>query len=369
MHLDHLPGSFFGPSNLVDLLQHRALHQAQDRAFTYLVDGESEQIHLTNAQLDEQARVIAAKLVSMGLTGERALLLYPAGLDFIAAFFGCLYAGVVAVPAYPPRRNRSLSRIQAIVDDAQARVALTTAPVFERVIPLLDQTPDLKKVAWVSTDELPLELAREWREPDVHGDTLAFLQYTSGSTGIPEGRDADARQFDAQFGADRLRLRAHAQRCRRVLAAELSRHGIDRRHSAAALHRSDEHAVFADVVFAAAVSLAAGDFALSLHDQRRAELCLRLVRREGHARTTGHARPEQLAAGVQRRRAGAGRNARPFYQGVRAVRFPPRGVLSLLRHGRIDVDHHRRLQECAAGGPLVRHQGAGKQPGGRRRRR
>ena len=63
----------------------------------------------------------------MGLTGERALLLYPAGLDFIAAFFGCLYAGVVAVPAYPPRRNRSLSRIQAIVDDAQARVALTTA--------------------------------------------------------------------------------------------------------------------------------------------------------------------------------------------------------------------------------------------------
>ena len=69
----------------------------------------------------------------MGLAGQRALLLYPAGLDFIAAFFGCLYAGVVAVPAYPPRRNRSLSRIQAIVDDAQARVALTTAPVFERV--------------------------------------------------------------------------------------------------------------------------------------------------------------------------------------------------------------------------------------------
>ncbi len=187
MHLDSLPGSFFGPSNLVALLQHRALHQGQERAFTYLVDGENEQIHLTNAQLDEQARVIAAKLVSMGLTGQRALLLYPAGLDFIAAFFGCLYAGVVAVPAYPPRRNRSLSRIQAIVDDAQARVALTTAPVFERVIPLLDQTPDLKKVAWVSTDELPLELAREWREPDVHGDTLAFLQYTSGSTGIPKG--------------------------------------------------------------------------------------------------------------------------------------------------------------------------------------
>ena len=66
----------------------------------------------------------------MGLEGERALLLYPAGLDFIAAFFGCLYAGVVAVPAYPPRRNRSLSRIQAIADDAEAKVALTTVQVL-----------------------------------------------------------------------------------------------------------------------------------------------------------------------------------------------------------------------------------------------
>ena len=91
------------------------------------MDGENEEIHLTYQQLDERARTVAARLTSMGLEGQRALLLYPAGLDFIVAFFGCLYAGVVAVPAYPPRRNRSLSRIQAIVDDAKARVALTTA--------------------------------------------------------------------------------------------------------------------------------------------------------------------------------------------------------------------------------------------------
>jgi len=187
VHLDHLPGSFFGPSNLVDLLRHRASHQAQDRAFTYLVDGETEEILLTYQALDRMARAVAARLQAANLEGERALLLYPAGLDFIAAFFGCLYAGVVAVPAYPPRRNRSLSRIQAIVDDAEAKIALTTFPVWERVQSVLDQSPDLKKIDWLCTDQLPAGVEDEWHAPDVHGDTLAFLQYTSGSTGTPKG--------------------------------------------------------------------------------------------------------------------------------------------------------------------------------------
>jgi len=187
VHLDHLPGSFFGPSNLVDLVQHRASHQPHDRAFTYLVDGETEEIHLTYHELDRQARAIAARLQELNLAGERALLLYPAGLDFIAAFFGCLYAGVVAVPAYPPRRNRSLSRIQAIADDAQARIALTTFAVWERVQPVLDQTPDLSKIEWLCTDTLASGIENHWHAPDVHGDTLAFLQYTSGSTGTPKG--------------------------------------------------------------------------------------------------------------------------------------------------------------------------------------
>jgi 8-amino-7-oxononanoate synthase len=187
VHLDHLPGSFFGPSNLVDLLRHRAAHQAHDRAFIYLADGETEEIQLTYQALDRQARAVAARLEAMDLVGQRALLLYPAGLDFIAAFFGCLYAGVVAVPAYPPRRNRSLSRIQAIADDAEARIALTTFPVWERVQSVVDQTPNLKKIAWLCTDQLPEGCEDEWQAPDVHGDTLAFLQYTSGSTGTPKG--------------------------------------------------------------------------------------------------------------------------------------------------------------------------------------
>jgi 8-amino-7-oxononanoate synthase len=184
---DHLPGSFFGPSNLVDLLRHRSLHQANDCAYLYLVDGENDEFKLTYRELEQKAKAIAAKLLSLGMQGERAILLYPAGLDFIAAFFGCLYAGVIAVPAYPPRRNRSLARIQAIVDDSDAKVALSNSQVMGLVDHKKDESAGLHKMAWIATDSVPTTLASEWKPPEVHGDTLAFLQYTSGSTGTPKG--------------------------------------------------------------------------------------------------------------------------------------------------------------------------------------
>lgn len=187
MHRNEFPGSFFGPPTLVDLLRHRAEYQPQSRAYTYLVDGETQEVHLSYAELDRQARAIAATLQAEGLAGQRALLLYPPGLEFIAAFFGCLYAGVVAVPAYPPRLNRTMWRIQAIAADAEAPVALMTRTVLDRVQPLLEQSPELKQLRWMATDEVPLSAADAWIPPDVTGQTLAFLQYTSGSTGTPKG--------------------------------------------------------------------------------------------------------------------------------------------------------------------------------------
>ena len=95
--------------------------------------------------------------------------------------------GFVAVPVYPPRRNRSLERIQAIADDAEAKVALTTDPVLERVEKLIDETPHLKELTWLATSRLEDETAEGWEMPDIRSDTLAFLQYTSGSTGTPKG--------------------------------------------------------------------------------------------------------------------------------------------------------------------------------------
>ncbi|HVX16386.1 MAG TPA: aminotransferase class I/II-fold pyridoxal phosphate-dependent enzyme [Pirellulales bacterium] len=179
--------SFFSPPTLVDLLERRARLQGSRTAYIFLTDGETDEAPITYAELDRQARAIAAWLQSQGLEGQRALLLFPAGLEFIAAFFGCLYAGVVAVPAYPPRMNRKLDRIQAIACDAEAKVALTTQSVLERVTPVLRQTPELERLTWLDTDSVPAGIEQSWRRPGCTSTTLAFLQYTSGSTGTPKG--------------------------------------------------------------------------------------------------------------------------------------------------------------------------------------
>src|SRR5205823_3519205 len=98
-------------SDLNNLLRLMAERTPERLAFTYLKDGETEDASWTYAELDKKARCIAALLQRSNCAGERVLLLYPAGLDFVAAFWGCLSAGAIAVPAYPPRSNRHLSRL------------------------------------------------------------------------------------------------------------------------------------------------------------------------------------------------------------------------------------------------------------------
>jgi acyl-CoA synthetase (AMP-forming)/AMP-acid ligase II len=177
-------------STLVEILRWRAQQQPEQRAYTYLIDGESEGDHLTYARLDCQVRTIGALLQSYWATGERALLLYPAGLEFIAAFFGCLYAGVIAVPQPPPNPShpqRGLSRLRAIIRDAQPAVVLTTSAILANTASLFAQAPELQQMRWVATDKVAGGFAQEWRDPAVSGNTVALLQYTSGSTAEPKG--------------------------------------------------------------------------------------------------------------------------------------------------------------------------------------
>ena len=191
--------------DLVTLLRQRAQDQAERRAYTFLSDGEQEEETFSWSRLDQRARAIAARLQRTVAPGDRVLLLYPPGLEYIAAFFGCMYAGAVAVPAYPPRHNRNQLRLQTLVTDAQAQTALTSTHVLARMSDRMTRDTNLARLSWISSDEIANEESDGWRAPYLSGDNLVLLQYTSGSTTAPKGVMISHRNLIANE-----RLIAHA---------------------------------------------------------------------------------------------------------------------------------------------------------------
>ncbi|MGB5633472.1 MAG: fatty acyl-AMP ligase, partial [Waterburya sp.] len=172
---------------IVELLSWRAKSQPEKTAYTYLRHGETESGQLTYKELDRRARAIAIKLQQRHIPGSRALLLYPPGLEFIVGLFGCWYAGIVPVPAYPPRRNQNLLRLQAIVHNAQASVVLTTKTLVTNLQKRITDYHDLAEIPWLPTNDIFYSSELDWYPPFIDGDRLALLQYTSGSTGTPKG--------------------------------------------------------------------------------------------------------------------------------------------------------------------------------------
>jgi acyl-CoA synthetase (AMP-forming)/AMP-acid ligase II/acyl carrier protein len=180
-------------NNLVDILIHRASAQPGHTAFTFLENGEDISEQLDYRNLDLFARIIAGHLQKLDLNNPRAVLLYPAGLDFLKAFFGSMYAGITAVPAFPPRPNRPLDSLKALVRDSQAGIILTTQQIYETIQAQggLGEVV-LHHVEYVITDDLIRSVPRSpihtsWTRPIIKQDDLAFLQYTSGSTARPKG--------------------------------------------------------------------------------------------------------------------------------------------------------------------------------------
>ncbi len=188
------PGSSTVPtakfSTLIELLRWRALQHPENLAYKFLVDGKPEGPSLTYAELDCQARAIGAWLQQHTKKGERALLLYPQGLEVIAAFCGCLYSGAIAIPVPPPdggRMKRTLPRLRSIVQDAQASVVLTTGRILSLLEEVREDFPEFEEMKWLDTEHIDLQLADQWQDRNVNSDNLAYLQYTSGSTSTPKG--------------------------------------------------------------------------------------------------------------------------------------------------------------------------------------
>jgi len=183
--------SHAGPATLIDILELRAEASPDLRVLTFFADGEAASASLTPAELANRARSIAAWLGQLGLAGSRVVLLFPQGLGFVAAYFGCAYAGAVAVPAPmpdPSRLARTLPRLRGMIADARPDAVLTDREGLALMAPLLAELPTTARaLRWLCLEDAPAELASTWRRPALDGRQPAHLQYTSGSTSQPRG--------------------------------------------------------------------------------------------------------------------------------------------------------------------------------------
>jgi acyl-CoA synthetase (AMP-forming)/AMP-acid ligase II len=175
-----------GVDTVVSLLGLRAEEEPETTAYSFVSD-EGEQ-RVTYGELDRRARAIGCMLAGRRLQGAPVLLLYPSGIDYLAAFFGCLYAGVIAVPAYPPGRTRmenSQCWLADIARDAMPAAALMPGRHSYPSAASPRAVSQLSQLRVLFTDDLPEE--HRWRPVAVAPDSIAVLHYTSGSTSIPKG--------------------------------------------------------------------------------------------------------------------------------------------------------------------------------------
>jgi len=173
---------------LPEIIQTRAIHTPSETAYIFLRDGEDDEERISYDELFRAATGIAGKLAGISAKGERALMLFPPGLEFVKALYGCFFAGIIAVPAYAPRKNRSLERIKTLVVDSGATVVLCIADIFQSFERSFSDLEELKGLKWLMIEDCLHNNASQWTNPLPPQPTdVALLQYTSGSTGKPKG--------------------------------------------------------------------------------------------------------------------------------------------------------------------------------------
>ncbi len=264
------------------------------------------------------------------------LLLYPPGLEFVEAFFGCLYAGCVAVPAYPPKANRSFGRLRAIVHDARPAAVLSVEAMLGDIRGRLEEEGACGVRLWLASDALA-DGEGDWRRPEVGPETLAFLQYTSGSTGDPKGVMVSHGNL------------LHNSKClKRVFALDeqaVAVTWLPSFHDMGLICGvlQPVYSGFRNYMFAPAAFLQQPANWLAAISRYRAtfsggpnsayELCLRTISREQCEGLD----LELLEPGVQRGRADPGGDAAAVRRGVLGVRVAAGGVAAWVRDGRDDA--------------------------------
>lgn len=179
-----------GHTTLVDVARWRRERWPEERTYSFAEKGVAGHASLTHAEFDARVRAIAAALQERAKPGDRVVLLVPPGIDFVCSFYGCLYAGVTAVPLHPPQFSkieRSLERITRVTADCTPAVVLAAAGVMKTLAEQLEESPVARSQSWITVESCTDDLAEKWRDPRIEPTALAFIQYTSGSTSRPKG--------------------------------------------------------------------------------------------------------------------------------------------------------------------------------------
>ena len=173
--------------DMVSLLLKNAEKFGEKALYIFLDDGENESLRISYSDVVNKAKAVAAELQKQGSKGDHILLLFPAGIEFVISLYGCFLAGMVAIPAYPPRRKKVDPRFMSILQDANPSFILATQQIHKDLsqLDLTDVKQD--KLNMITYEAIDVEQADDWIDPGVSKNDIVLLQYTSGSTGTPKG--------------------------------------------------------------------------------------------------------------------------------------------------------------------------------------
>lgn len=175
------------PDNWMDLLLSRSTHSGDKTAYTFLDNGEAVSETINYADFTQRVLALAAKLQQRCSPRDRVLILYPPCIDYMVGFFACLCADLIAVPLFPPRGTKHNLRLEAIARDCRPSAALYSSKRVAHKHVAISEQPDLAALQFICSDTIDPANAQQWVRPRIDGETIAFLQYTSGSTGLPKG--------------------------------------------------------------------------------------------------------------------------------------------------------------------------------------